>query len=103
MDKLTLVVVAFALVLAGAAVASAQPPSAPPARMASAELVCLELLDADSTAPLARALVRDGAAIIEADRQTNCLVVIGVADVAPLRRVVAALEERVRTRRGRRP
>jgi hypothetical protein len=67
-----------------------------PATVAPAELICFDTLDAGATVSLLRQLIR-GAASIEADHQTNCLVVSGITDTAPLRRIVAALEDRART------
>jgi hypothetical protein len=68
-----------------------------PARLPPVELVCLDAMDAHEALSIVQAIV-GGAGRVEADRTTNCLVVIGAIDVGPLRRVVTALEDRARTR-----
>jgi len=63
------------------------------------ELICLDTLDAVHALDVVRSVVNGtGVAHVEADRQTNCLVVIGLADATPVRRLLETLEARARTR-----
>jgi hypothetical protein len=76
--------------------ASAQDRSARVA--SSAEILCLDVLDVDNARNVANAILR-GNATVEAEQQTNCLVVIGAADLSTVRQVLTTLDQRANTRR----
>jgi hypothetical protein len=64
----------------------------------TAEIICFEALDAGPTQSVVRALVGHEVEIVH-DPQTNCLVVVGAANLTETRRIVGQLETRMRDRR----
>lgn len=66
------------------------------------ELVCLESLDVGELSSVVRTIVEPEAEIVS-DRPTNCFVIVGARDLAPLRATLTALEARATERRRARP
>jgi hypothetical protein len=84
-----------------ATTAHAQERAPTPRPEVQAEILCFEALDAGATQGVVRALVGHDAEIVH-DPQTNCLVIVGAADLTEARRVVGRLETRMHDRRAAR-
>jgi hypothetical protein len=86
-------VLALGAMTSSASAQTGDSPSATPRATArgAVELVCLDHLDAGATRAIVQMLVERDAEIT-ADPQTNCLIVLGASNLAPVREVIADLE-----------